>query len=95
MDVAVFNIEPTPRDIFHALVHVTQLAVVGLYRVLEGYFQTFNTSGLWAGNPFEEQAYRLDARYTGNSADPFSVEEEVRELLRSERYYNGHFHADV
>jgi hypothetical protein len=40
MDVAVFNIEPTPRDIFHMLVHVTQLAVVGLDRVLEGYFQT-------------------------------------------------------
>jgi hypothetical protein len=89
IEVAVFNSEPTPRDIFHTLVHVTQLVVVGLEGVLEGYFRTFNISGLWAGNPFEEQAYRLDARYTGNSADVFSVEEEVRELLRSECYCKG------
>jgi hypothetical protein len=86
VDVAVFNTELTPRAIFHTLVHVTQLALVGLERVLEGYFRTFNESGLWAGSPFEKQAYHLDARYTENPADVFSVEEEVREWLRSGRY---------
>lgn len=87
IDVAVFNIEPTPRDVFHTLVHVTQLTLVGLERVLEGYFRTLNKSGLWAAVPFEEQAFHLDSRYIRNPADAFSVEEEVREWLRSGPYY--------
>jgi hypothetical protein len=56
-------------------------------RVLEAYLRTLNEQGLWAVVPFEEQAYQLDARYTGNPADCFSVEEEVREWLRSRRHY--------
>ena len=86
IDIAVFNTEPTPRAIFHTLVHVTQVALVGLESVMESYFQTFNISGLWAGNPFEEQAYRLDARYTAKPTEIFSVEEEVQEWLRNGRY---------
>ena len=86
IDVAVFNDEPTPRAIFHTLVHITQLALIGPERVLEAYLRTLNGQGLWAVVPFEEQAYQLDARYTGNPADCFSVEEEVREWLRSRRY---------
>ena len=86
IDVAVFNDEPTLRAIFHTLVHITQLALIGPERVLEAYLRTLNGQGLWAVVPFEEQAYQLDARYTGNPADCFSVEEEVREWLRSRRY---------
>lgn len=86
IDVAVFNSEPTPRTIFHSLVHITQFAVVGLERVMEGYFRTLNESDSWVLVPFEEQAYHMDARYTKNPADVFSVEEEVREWLRSGRY---------
>lgn len=85
-DVAVFNSEPTPRTIFHALVHVTQFVLVGLERVIEGYFRTLNEAGFWMVVPFEEQAYQMDARYTRNPADVFSVEEEVREWLRSGRF---------
>jgi hypothetical protein len=39
--------------------------------------------------PFEEQAYQMDARYTGNPAEAFSVDEEVREWLRSARSKKG------
>jgi len=87
IDVVVFNDEPTPRAIFHMLVHVAQLSLIGPERVLEAYLRILNEQGLWAVVPFEEQAYQLDARYTGNPADWFSVEEEVREWLRSRRYY--------
>ena len=86
IDVAVFNDEPTLRAIFHTLVHITQLALIGPERVLEAYLRTLNGQGLWAVVPFEEPAYQLDARYTGNPADCLSVEEEVREWLRSRRY---------
>jgi hypothetical protein len=86
-DVAVSNVEPPPRAIFHTLVHIAQLALIGPERVLEAYLRTLNERGLWAVVPFEEQAYHLDARYTGNPADCFSVEEKVREWLRSGRYF--------
>jgi hypothetical protein len=87
IDVAVFNTEPTPRSIFHTLVHVTQFALVGVERVMEGYLRALNKSSVWAVVPFEEQAYHLDARYSRNPAEVFSVEEEVREWLRSGRYH--------
>jgi hypothetical protein len=86
LDVALFNREPTLRTVFHTLVHVTQFTVVGLERVMNGYFQALNESGLWMVVPYEEQAYTLDARYTTNSADIFSVEAEVREWLRNGKF---------
>jgi hypothetical protein len=86
VDVVVFNGEPTLRTIFHNLVHVTQFAVVGLETAMECYFRILNDSGLWMVVPFEEQAYRMDARYTRDPNDFFSVEAEVREWLRKGRY---------
>jgi hypothetical protein len=89
VDVAVFNTEPTLRTIFHNLVHVTQVSIVGLERFMEGYLQTLNESGLWMVVPYEEQAYHLDARYTRDPSDVFSVEAEVREWLRTGRYWKN------
>lgn len=86
IDVAVFNKDPTLRTIFHTLVHVTQFAVVGLEKAMECYFRVLNESGLWMVVPLEEQAYRMDARYTRDPTDVFSVEEEVRDWLRRGRY---------
>jgi hypothetical protein len=86
LDVALFNREPTLRTVFHTLVHVTQFSVVGLERVMKGYFQVLNESGLWMVVPYEEQAYQLDARYTKDPADVFSVEAEVREWLRNGKF---------
>ena len=71
IDVALFNREPTLRTVFHALVHLTQFSVVGLERVMAGYFQALNESGLWMVAPYEEQAYRMDACYTKDPADVF------------------------
>ncbi len=86
VDVALFNREPTMRTIFHTLVHVTQFTVVGLEKVMKGYFQTLNESGLWMVVPYEEQAYRMDARYTKDPSDIFSVEQEIREWLRNGKF---------
>jgi hypothetical protein len=67
-------------------VHVTQFSVVGLERVMKGYFQVLNESGLWMVVPYEEQAYRMDARYTKDPGDVFSVQAEVQEWMRSGKF---------
>ena len=85
IDVAVFNRQPTLRTLFHTLVHVAQFEVVGVERVM-GYFETLNASGLWMVVPYEEQAYQLDARYTRDPHDTFSVEKEVREWAANGRF---------
>lgn len=86
IDVAAFNSVPSPRVLFHTLVHVAQMILVGPEQVMEGCFQALTVSGLWMMVPFEEQAYQLDSRFTANPADAFSVEEEVRAWLGSGRY---------
>jgi hypothetical protein len=86
IDVALFNRQPTLRTIFHTLVHVTQFSVIGLERVMAGYFKALNESGLWMVVPYEEQAYNLDARYTKDPAQAFSVEAEVRARLRNGKF---------
>jgi hypothetical protein len=86
IDAALFNREPTLRTVFHTLVHVAQFSLVGLERVMAGYFQALNESGLWMVVPYEEQAYKLDARYTKDPADVFSMEAEVREWMRNGKF---------
>ena len=86
VDLIAFNQKPTLRTIFHNLVHVTQFELVGIRRVMQGYFKTLNEVGLWMVVPFEEQAYQLDARYTRDPSDVFLVENEVREWMRTGRY---------
>ena len=86
VDVALFNRQPTLRTVFHTLVHVTQFSVVGLERVMAGYFHALNESGLWMVVPFEEQAYKMDARFTKDPTDYFSVEAEVRDWLINGRF---------
>ena len=86
LDVILFNRQPTLRVVFHNLVHVTQFTILGAERVVRGYFHTINESGLWMVVPFEEQAYQLDARFTRDPLDVFSVEEEVRKWVAEDRF---------
>jgi hypothetical protein len=53
---------------------------------MESYFHVLNESGLWMVAPVEEQAYQLDARYTQDPTDVFSVADEIQEWLRSGKY---------
>ena len=86
INVLVFNRAPTLRTIFHNLVHFTQFAVLGEERVLRVYLETLNEASLWMVVPFEEQAYQMDARFTRDPADVFSVEAEIRDWTRQGRY---------
>ncbi len=86
LDVALFNRQPTLRTIFHTLVHTTQFQIVGLEKVMEGYFRALNDAGLWMVVPYEAQAYQMDARFTKDPKDVFSVEAEVREWMRDGKY---------
>lgn len=85
-EVIVFNRQPTLRTLFHNLVHVLQMDILGVEPFLKVYFETLNEAGLWMVVPFEEQAYQLDARYTMNPSDVFSVEKEIQDWVRSGRY---------
>jgi hypothetical protein len=85
-DVMVFNRQPSLRTIFHNLVHMMQFAILGEERVMRGYFETLNEAGLWMVVPFEEQAYQMDARYTRDPGNVFSVEQEIQEWARQGRY---------
>jgi hypothetical protein len=86
VDVAVFNRPPTLRTVFHNMVHVAQYQIVGMRKVMMGYFSVLNDSGVWIVAPAEEQAYQLDARYTKDPKSVFSVEEEIKEGVRTGRY---------
>ena len=86
IDVALFNREPTPRTVFHTLIHIVQYEVVGLERVMKSYFKALNEAGLWMVVPYEEQAYGLDARYTKDPSDIFWVEDEVRNWLNAGKF---------
>jgi hypothetical protein len=86
IDVALFNRQPTLRTVFHTLIHVTQFSIISLEKVMEGYFRALNESGLWMVVPYEEQAYQLDARYTKDPTDVFSVEAEIREWQRNGKF---------
>ena len=85
-EVIVFNRPPSLRTLFHNLVHILQADLVGPERFIRGYLKILNESGLWMVVPFEEQAYQLDARYTSDPSDIFSVEAEVRDWIKRGRY---------
>ena len=82
----IFQEKITPRLLFHALVHVTQYAALGLERYLELYVRAFAQTGTYTSVPFEIQAFRLDQHYTEHPERPFSVEEEVRQWFESGGY---------
>jgi hypothetical protein len=65
---------------------VTQYSIVGVRKVMVGYFRVLNEAGTWMVAPAEEQAYQLDARYTKDPADIFSVAAEIKDWLRIGKY---------
>jgi hypothetical protein len=86
IDLVAFGQQPTDRTLFHALVHVTQFTVLGVERWMELYVRSLNDKGLYILIPLTEQAFKLDARFTKDPSDIFSVEKEIREWKKSGRY---------
>ncbi len=86
IDVLVFHDEITPRALFHAAVHATQMEVLGFERYIELYVRGFVKNRSWLAIPLEQQTYKLEARFAESSADIFSVEDEIKTWDAEGRY---------
>lgn len=85
-DVAVFNEEITERTLFHALVHATQIQILGVQRFAELFVRGFVRTKSYCLVPVKAHAFEMDARFAANSAVAFSVEDEVWRWLKEYRY---------
>jgi hypothetical protein len=86
IDLVAFGQKPTDRTLFNALVHVTQFTILGVERFMELYARGLNKKGSYIIISLEEQAYKLDTRFTQDPSDIFSVAEEVQQWAQSGRY---------
>ena len=83
VDVVVSHEEFSDDLLFHELVHVAQYAQLGSKEFSVRYVNGFIKSGSYDGIPLEEQARELEARFTANGKQPFSVSDEVRSWIEA------------
>jgi hypothetical protein len=76
-DVVVFNQQITLRALFHALVHLVQIEVLGLDRYAELWVQSFIKTRTHFTVPLEVHAFSLASKFLSPLAEKFSVEERV------------------
>jgi hypothetical protein len=86
IDLVAFGQKPTDRTLFHALVQVAQFTILGVERFMELYVRGLSKKGRYFLISLEDHAYGLEARFTKDPSDPFSVAEEVRQWAESGRY---------
>jgi hypothetical protein len=86
LDVIVFNEKLTRRDLFHGLVHVAQVRVLGAERFSELFVRGFLQARSYFLVPLKAHAFALDARFASASETRFPVEEEVRRWAADDRY---------
>jgi len=87
LDVIVFNEKVTPRDLFHGLVHATQIHVLGVNQFSSLFVRGFLQARSYFLVPLKAHAFSLDARFASNPDKPFSVEDEVRAWWKDGRYF--------
>jgi len=85
-DVVVFPSEITDRRLFHALVHVVQVKVLGLERYTDLFVRSFLRTHAHVSVPLEMHAFSLESKFAENPDEPFSVEEKVRLWINQGRY---------
>ena len=83
VDVVVSHEEFSDDLLFHELVHVAQYAQLGSKEFSLRYVNGFIKSRSYEGIPLEEQARELEARFSGDPKQPFSVADEVRKWLEA------------
>jgi len=82
----VVHVEPlTPALLFHELVHAVQYKHLGLQGFAEYYVRGFLSGGAYEEIPLEKQAYELEARFSADHGNAFSVEADVESRIRSNR----------
>jgi len=86
LDVIVFNENVTRRDLFHGLVHVAQVRVLGLERFSELFVQGFLQARSYFLVPLKAHAFALDARFASANLARFPVEDEIRRWAEEDRY---------
>lgn len=86
IDVIVFNDQITSRPLFHGLVHVAQMAVLGLDRYVDLYVRGFVKHRSWIAISLEAQAFQLDTRFAMSPADIFFSGKGNKTLGRGGRY---------
>ncbi len=85
-DVVVFQEKMNIRTLFHALVHAVQCEVLGLQRYAELSVRTFLRTRSYITIPLEAHAFTLEAKFSSEPAQVFSVEEKVRLWANQGRY---------
>jgi hypothetical protein len=86
LDIIVFHDEIGLRTLFHGLVHVAQIAILGLDRYTSLYVRGFVKTRSWIAIPLEAQAYQLDARFAMSPSTAFSVEGEIKSWAERGQY---------
>jgi hypothetical protein len=86
LDVVVFNEKITERALFHGLVHVTQIQILGLERFAELFVRGFQHWKSYFMIPLKAHAFSLDCQFAENRERGFSVESEVARWVKEGRY---------
>jgi hypothetical protein len=81
-DVVVHREKITPDLAFHEMVHAEQYRQLGIAGFAERYVRGFLSGGSYMEIPLEKQAYDLEARFSRNPKQVFSVEEMVANAIR-------------
>jgi len=86
IDVVAFNERISERALFHALVHVVQIQVLGLDRYAELWIRGFLKTRAHFTVPLEVHAFSLSSRFLRPVAETFSVEDHVLHWAAADRY---------
>ena len=86
LDVVVFNGKIESRDLFHGLVHVAQVRVLGVGEFTDLFVRGFLTARSYFLVPLKAHAFGLDARFAASPGVRFSVEKEIRDLWKRGKY---------
>lgn len=86
LDVIVFNGKIESRDLFHGLVHVAQVQVMGVPEFTDSFVRGFLKARSYFLAPLKAHAFGLDARFAANPGVRFSVEKEVRDFWQRGKY---------
>ena len=85
-DVVVSHEPFSEGLLFHELVHVEQYRQLGIPRFAELYVRGFLAGGGYDAIPLEVNAYVLGGRYERNSAERFSVADDVAKWIADGRF---------
>jgi hypothetical protein len=86
LDIIVFHDGIAARTLFHALVHATQMSVLGFDRYTDLYVRGFVRTRSWLAIPLETQAFQLDTRFAMSPTAAFSVDDEVKSWAEQGQY---------